>query len=78
MILSMCSPLTRSLCRNLICTILLTGPCGTLGAEANVRQYFPELTGYNFEKLAEIADPQKQDRIGPFSRSVLNEYILLS
>ena len=78
MILSMCSPLTRSLCRNLIYAILLTIPCGTLGAAANVEQYFPELTGYSFEAIAEIADPQKQDRIGPFSRSVLNEYILLS
>ncbi len=47
-------------------------------AQVPVDQYFPLIENYQFEKLAEISITEKQAGIGPFSRVILDEYILLS
>ena len=64
--------------QSLACIILLISLCQSLEAKANIEHYWLNLKGYNFEKITETTEPQQQNQIGPFSQSVLNEYILLS
>jgi hypothetical protein len=47
-------------------------------AQTTVDQYFPLIEDYQFKKLTEISDRDKQAEIGPFSPVLLDEYILLS
>lgn len=47
-------------------------------AQAPVNQYLSLIEGYQFEKLTEISTPETQAGIGPFSRVILDDYILLS
>ncbi len=67
------------LCRSLFVVLLLalSIPSAT-SAQVPVDQYFPLIENYQFEKLAEISITEKQAGIGPFSRVILDEYILLS
>ena len=59
-------------------TILLISLCQSLEAKTNIEYYWSNLKSYNFEKITETTKPQQQNQIGPFSQSVLDEYILLS
>ena len=47
-------------------------------AQVPVNQYLSLIEDYQFEKLTEISTPEEQVGIGPFSREILGDYILLS
>ncbi len=68
-------PLSRSLF--VVLLLALSFPSAAR-AQVSVDQYFPLIEDYQFEKLTEISTTQKQAGIGPFSRVILDEYILLS
>jgi len=67
------------LCRSLLVVLFLALSIPlTTRAQAPADQYFPLIRDYQFEKLTEISATQRQAAIGPFSRVILDEYILLS
>jgi hypothetical protein len=47
-------------------------------AQVPVNQYLSLIEDFQFEKLTEISTPEEQVGIGPFSREILDDYILLS
>ena len=67
------------LCRSLFVVLLFAFsiPSATR-AQVPVDQYFPLIEDYQFEKLTEISSTENQAGIGPFSRVILDEYLLLS
>ena len=68
-------PLCRSL--SVVLLLALSIPSATR-AQTTVDQYFPLIEDYQFEKISEFSATKKQAGIGPFSRVILDEYILLS
>ncbi|MCZ6769941.1 MAG: hypothetical protein O7D93_11900 [Acidobacteria bacterium] len=65
--------------RSSLLTVLfaLLTPSSAL-AEATIQQYFLDLSDYQFEQLSELSPTEEQAGIGPFSGTLLEEYILLS
>ncbi|MEE8161883.1 MAG: DUF6599 family protein, partial [Acidobacteriota bacterium] len=47
-------------------------------AEATIQQYLLQVSDYQFENLSELSPSEEQAGIGPFSGTLLEEYILLS
>ncbi len=67
------------LCRILFVVLLLALSISPAArAQVPVDQYLSLIEDYQFEKLNEISGTEKQAGIGPFSRLILDEYILLS
>ena len=65
--------------RSFLLTVLfvLVTPSSAL-AEATIQPYLLELSDYQFELLSELSPTEEQAGIGPFSGTLLEEYILLS